>query len=240
MADEGVRQVGTGILNTRTVENEETRRANEPKRRLLDYGRAGFRILLADEVDRTHAPFLTIPESDAVWKRLHGKPGGDYRPGRDVIVMERNGAYWFIGPAGPDVPATVAELEERAAKRAEAVEAQAAERDERRKALRRHPPSRVVVLGDSSPGVVGALTLRGVAEKLENLGAVIEVLASVVYVRASVMSEAVNPLADAVYRASAVVVATAKREGIVPPERLPDAQVTAAGGLVPNDLEGKP
>ena len=87
---------------------------------------------------------------------------------------------------------------------------------------------------------MGALTLRGMAEKLEMLGAVIEVRAGAVYVRASAVSDAVKPLADAVYRASAVIVATAKRDGIIPPERLPDAQVTAAGGLVPDDLEGKP
>lgn len=139
--------------------------------------------------------------------------------------------------AGGNAPATLAEWNEREARRTTAIERSRQEQEAKRKALRLTAEP---VTFDALAGDGATLTLRQAAEKVEAAGGTIRVEDArlVVALPPSALhtmglpSQAVKAAAR-LYKAEAEVVASAKRGGEVAASKLPDKAILPSGALAP-------
>jgi hypothetical protein len=155
------------------------------------------------------------------------------------FTREGDQLAWYRRTERPE-PTTLDELEryERGRENAAAREreAKAEARAERRKA----PPARAVVLGDAEPGL-GAVTLRGLGERVEQLGGVLVIERDGLTIRASG-----KPGPDfvtgarALYSAEAAILfAVEGKPGAIDPAVLPDRELLPSGRLLPAALQGR-
>ena len=188
-------------------------------------------------------PYLVLKADGSLWRREVGIPkdGRKPRDWRYAITNPDRGVpviLWFHRSLAP-APETAAELDEREERKRKAADKAAAEALRKREALRKNPPARTVVMGDTDP-VIGAASLRELARRLESAGGVLMVERDGgLTIRAHSANDNVLRLARALTAASATILTLAKRKpGPIDPETLPDAQLTIGGDLLPPSLLG--
>jgi hypothetical protein len=134
---------------------------------------------------------------------------------------------------------TIDEVLERDRRAQEQADKAAAEEKRRREARRKDPPLRTLTLGDEDR-LVGAMSLRELAHRLEATGGVLMIEKDGgLTVRATTVDENMIQFGRALSNASETILACVKHKpGAIDPESLPDAQLTLGGDLLPAKLLG--
>jgi hypothetical protein len=239
MADDLGRIFGASGSITTTVAPSEEQRIKAHRvaqlERLIDQGHEQLTLHDAGEI-------YWASDDGRLWVRMLGQPQRGFEPGVHAFSPGSDWApLWFERPREGQ-PQTVAELEQRQATRAANAQEQADEAANERAARRKRPPPRTVTYADLHPqvGATGPpLTLRSLAERLEAVGAVIEIQGGRLYLHATPGTQ-VNRLAQAAHVCeAAIVAAVGAKDGAIDPQQLPPVQFTPSGALLRPDHEGR-
>jgi hypothetical protein len=198
---------------------------------LVDLGEAGYRIFGQRDLDHRFRPWLVAKEDGSIWTLEHGIPAAGVRPTSHAVLMDdpHNWAYLVSAQHSgrADAPASVAELEARAAKAKEDARRQADERERRLRELRK--AATPVTSGDVDPKL--KRTLAQAVERIDRAGGRVEVDHGrlVVFLPPSAGTFGSDPLdaAKLLYLAEGAVVAA-----LTSGEALPDKLVTPSGAVL--------